>query len=65
MVVRPNKAIIDQATYQATTTRWAELWPNLTVIACNPDITRSVVSDFVGLVPADSGHRKRHRAGGM
>jgi uncharacterized protein len=32
MVVRPNKAIVSEAVYQAKADRWAELWPKLTVL---------------------------------
>jgi hypothetical protein len=32
MVVRANKAIIDQAIYEAKAQRWAETWPKLSVI---------------------------------
>jgi hypothetical protein len=31
MVVRPNKAIVDQAVYEAKAQRWVEIWPKLSV----------------------------------
>jgi hypothetical protein len=31
LVVRPNKVLIDREVYEAKTTRWAELWPGLTI----------------------------------
>lgn len=32
MVVRPNKAIIDQPVFDAKASRWAERWPELTIV---------------------------------
>lgn len=32
MVVRPNKAIIDRAVYEAKAMRWVQTWPKLSVI---------------------------------
>ena len=32
MVVRPNKAIIDRAIYEAKVRRWVEFWPRLSVM---------------------------------
>jgi hypothetical protein len=36
MVVRPNRALIDQAIYEAKTARWATLWPRLSVLPWQP-----------------------------
>lgn len=33
MVVRPNKAVVSRAVYEAKAERWAMLWPKLTVVA--------------------------------
>ena len=35
LVVRPNKALVTQAVYEAKAARWRQHWPGLTIIPWN------------------------------